>query len=1509
MLMIFIASSCVPIEKVTECGPKETFDAGLKKCVQTQGKGSYGSISISSISPSSQVYTLREADPSVPHNIIVKDVYQSGYIVNWTLYLPSGIPQVVANNTTSYTVNPLSPFFTQNGTYMLNATVWDYDQQVTLDQRSWSINFLKTESPKIIPIDFPLGNVYTEVNSTLLEISVSFDKLLKANARIDWYLDGTPTLTDKATSTLNGVRFTAQNSGVIGTAIVLNFDGVQTVSTVVNNWNASNPTNTVTYSGLGSTVFTASTASLVLPTNITTTSTSQITTSKISLNPSGMTTGNHTLFAKLSDGNNTLYDEKLFNIFIKIPDFTSVFVSANAGAQPNVTTTAVDGVPQTAGGIFQGSGNQPVNFCAYVDNYQGTANVTGVSNVYAQFYLNGAKLGGTVNFQGNGEASRICVTDLSGFTNFSFDHSQPVPINIESQSIRMDIYDRGSDMILNPVQDYKITEFSWPVNVRPKNTAPVASINDSAMVPLQKLDTISGNLYYELTEDQPFTFEIEISDNDSYKFIATGANGIDNQFETRWKLDGVLLDGTSTYLNTPVTTPDCFVTYGETHADKLTCTITIPSYTNTGVNSQTDYTLVADVTDVSFYPGGPKKTSTTVDFKIKVLEAQNPPEIQPMTYVGSTTNYSYISLQNDPLKPRGYHNNPLSGALNERDDVILNIVVKDSERDAYYRMIEMCRTQNLGIFSNCTIISGLQQISRSDSNEYHKSTHYFRIPENAVIGASQADVFFKVTIQDTPSSLPGAATVNSEPLLPEDGSGRDTPYVSNSIFMVRINNKNPAPVLSQEEYQVPSREPEVSGDPLPEYYVYPGFPFTIYPGEVTDSSISDGKNILYQWQVCEVSQCSVAGGWIDIPNAIQKNLVWTPPTEFEGQEVNIRLCIGDDGFGNDLTSCLTAPSVPPIGSNIIMAGPWTNIFVKANAVANFGEDIFSNFYNPSGELATWVDASGYSPVSYNAYSSCITTNDCRLVIDKIQFMTDGSAHNNSQTSIVIPTESGGASPAPRDITLIGDEINKTLFVAYTVADANTVPVGIQTIRVRRIDIGDDKFGFNYSGNGMIIDDFSTQNMVVDYQTDSIGSAQIQFVNTSQLDPSDIITINAVAFTGTYDFGISNLNDNFAVASEFADAINNSTDPRISGVIKATATGSTVVIDGLPKNDFIDFQVYAKKLGRLMIDPSSGKLLLPFIDGLNDSKLSVIGMDSTLQLGDQSNIVDYVKITQSLEMTEIDNEMSYDGNFYIAKRSLNGFVYVYMYNDLLNSNANAVMTGSDSEVFSAIMSNIKVSAPKMGNDYAFVGGIGLDKKLNIARMSHLDFASGSVVLSKSEPLIDNTLFPTITSAMNTIDYDLETFPNHPQECILAVASSDDAVHNPDFRQRALIMKIQSNDIYSGTSPLLLDEGEAYVSHSGEQVVLDPTARFEIQLSSVISGFAFGSAGYNTEENMKDFVIYNYHSGTPSTGKLISTIVNVRDEEIQATSPGQNTAPYNPAFFNPTPPIDPNTLQGQ
>ena len=87
--------------------------------------------------------------------------------------------------------------------------------------------------------------------------------VFKQRDRTNLVVDNVQIPATKATVQYEGVTFLAAIEGANGNDIILQFNGAEDIDTVVNNWNAANPTNTVGYTGgLGTDVLPAGTARL-----------------------------------------------------------------------------------------------------------------------------------------------------------------------------------------------------------------------------------------------------------------------------------------------------------------------------------------------------------------------------------------------------------------------------------------------------------------------------------------------------------------------------------------------------------------------------------------------------------------------------------------------------------------------------------------------------------------------------------------------------------------------------------------------------------------------------------------------------------------------------------------------------------------------------------------------------------------------------------------------------------------------------------------------------------------------------------------------------------------------------------------------------------------------------------------------------------------------------------------------------------------------------------------------
>jgi hypothetical protein len=82
------------------------------------------------------------------------------------------------------------------------------------------------------------------------KIQFSFNK----RDRSKLVVDDTQVPAQKAQGSIDTVTFLADNVGALGNDIILQFNGVDDIDTVVGDWNAANPTNTVSHNGVGTDV-------------------------------------------------------------------------------------------------------------------------------------------------------------------------------------------------------------------------------------------------------------------------------------------------------------------------------------------------------------------------------------------------------------------------------------------------------------------------------------------------------------------------------------------------------------------------------------------------------------------------------------------------------------------------------------------------------------------------------------------------------------------------------------------------------------------------------------------------------------------------------------------------------------------------------------------------------------------------------------------------------------------------------------------------------------------------------------------------------------------------------------------------------------------------------------------------------------------------------------------------------------------------------------------------------
>ncbi|MDA9793335.1 hypothetical protein N9B72_01995, partial [Bacteriovoracaceae bacterium] len=725
LFFIIIFSACVPVEKRTECGVNEAFNANLRVCVPTIGTNS-SLLYIDSRLPSNNITTFASSTASQNFSIVVNDVYSNGYIISWNLRDPNNSVTYLSSGSgaNSISFQPSSQATQGAGTYQIEASVLDSTNSNVIAATSWTVNLTGAATPEITSITPQTSALSLTINEADTTFSIAYN----ANGAVvtpKWYINGSEQTASSGTTSLI-VAVASLNYGI-------NF-----------------------------------------------------------------------INASLTDatGGGSVYESTMWTVIKSYPEL-SFIMSGGDSANPQTTglspdpniisvggtptqVIAIDGVSVPDGG-FKSSGSDVSGgtgsaFCIYVSDYTGSRQLSGISNVFVRFKLDGSLLGGNLNFSGDGATNQKCLTDVTGYNTFTVSLSAALQDIGTSKTITAEVCDMGpAGSKTDCSNGYLAYTYTWTLNVRSTNTAPVIGADIAAGSPpaTNTTDIDTSNDMVQLTQDQSQTFSMAITDDDS------DPNN-NNDFQTRWYLNGLLLDGINTYPDSTAVTSDCYHTYNDAaittpSTEKYSCAVSIPSYLTSGPNSTTSYTLTAVTSDQSIWPGGINKDSNILTWTLNVTEAQSAPVIQPLfdsvaLAGGQNANEnSYFALQSTPDTPIDVG----ITALDENTDLVFKIRVKDDERDNYYRLIEMCKTYTVGdpssTASDCTILSGMQLISRTDDQQYSTTEYALRMPETAITAVASGQVHFRVTVQDIPTNTQGT--------------------LDYAVLSVNINNNNPAPTI------------------------------------------------------------------------------------------------------------------------------------------------------------------------------------------------------------------------------------------------------------------------------------------------------------------------------------------------------------------------------------------------------------------------------------------------------------------------------------------------------------------------------------------------------------------------------------------------------------------------------------------------------------------------------------------------------------------------------------------
>lgn len=1169
------------------------------------------------------------------------------------------------------------------------------------------------------------------------------------------------------------------------------------------------------------------------------------TSSSFSFDPSAQGSGTYVVQATVRTATTT-YDTNSWTVVVQAPNLPVI----NPVTDPatSSTVTAIDG--QTlASGNFTVSGS-PVNFCLSVNDADGTDDSSGV---YVQFYDNGSPIGGQ-NFFAGDNVDTCLATVLPAYS-----YTLPDSSVGEFRTFTARVFDVATGLQSGDSS----SPISWSVYYRPENTAPETYIANPTVecTTVGSEPTTASNC--TLTQDDSsVTFELVVEDDDYA--APTGANI--NNFQVNFYLNGQLLDG-----NHPYSPSTCERAYAYSGVDKYQCDLEISSYIRTGGSQQSDFTqsftLTAIVEDDGSSFTATTEQSNTLTWNITAVnEAQTSPTISPQG--ASNLTDSYIASNGTPTTPT-------TGPLAEDSTIVFSILNNDSERDDYLRKFQFC-----GIDAACntshptlcgsgnTDISPLTLINVTGASDAtHRSTFFYTLPQNTITGAASGFAHFLVTITDQPDSAAGVPATE--------------------IVCLEVTNNNPAPVIAG------------TPDPLTTdtIHVMTGFPVTFNPGTISDASTDDGNTIEYQWQVQE----NGAGAWTDLPNGTSSTLVWTPSndysTSFAQQQVSIRLCVGDDGFGNDVATCAT---------NI----QWDDIYVHPNII-NLASEPFDNGASlatlSTQEVATWTQSDGADSEKRTVYTAY--TEGTNIIIEKTVYNSDGVADNSEFKAIAFPTVStAGPNTSARDLSIVGTETGTSLYVAYIAEDSVTSQ---SLLRVRRIDMDQDaatigskasfsdlrKFGFVYDGIGVVLsgadDSFSTDGttgeVTISFDTDQSASGNVTIVSNS----APPYTLNSLLISTGSDFCNPSCGSGDIAATDFAAYFNGvastATESLFQGITAQDNLNDTVTLKGMNLDEVFDGTNIAIAAGKIVI-ANNNRWYLPFIDASQPvadlAKVNVISGPVDSHLG--SSVVNTANVLTSTQASyALDNDINFDGSELIVATIANGGqANVHRFELSGNNWTNAAGTASQLDIFSGEdLLNIQVAASNNASNTNHFVVAQKDNATSDFMASRLSADFSSINTNTDA----NTLL--ISEAKDVTAYDI-VMNTSGDGAFLGVITSAAHSDGANYQSNAYLLELTDATPYLQCNN---NNDCVKINPDNNATLSQDVIAAEVALSRPKIDFNVGQEGATANENIKDVaaMVYMIDDGG-GTNYVQQAIINIEAEAIQSTSRVDTEEYYNPPY---------------
>lgn len=1465
LLLSAFLSSCLPMQKETQCGSNEAFNATRRRCVPVVGSSTTSTVFIQSKTPENS-YTASIIDSGITHSVAISDAYNYGYTVHWyEHYQDNGgntVSVLVAINTSSYSFVPSAK---SAGDYILEAILYDIDANEQLDSVNWNIKVSDLDNPTLINASPPVAAYSYSTASTSESLSIYIDNPNDLSGYYYIYVDGVqqgaPTLYTSSATVSQTIAPSSMTKGIH--TVEVRIKETTSSPTIIDNYlwsiNIVDPDMPI-----------IDVANSIPPLVETVTVVDGVNY-----------TSNGWLREDLTDMSTTnglciLVDNYDKNVAIDAGDGSDIdvefFVSGNSIGNA-VRDTASDGTT--------GLGDN--YFCLSEANIDA-----------AQSYFN-----------------------LSN------------PDVAESKSINVVTYKTGTSEILESLTWNVVVRpknIRPVISIDGANTDPtLGCVATSAVYYTGCTITQSVNsqqdtvpvTYGAGAESSFYTDDANDIDNDAVLAISldydpdiVGEDDYRVYFKIKKSTDASYQDIDSTGGTTAIsdyTYADCSYDESDTAAtvdstNKLWCNLRMDAFNNNGSVEPGNYIVTAYIEDfgdgLGF--GTANKSSNLLTWEITVVEQQDTGYVEIAEYDNAaTTADSWIQTGADCTAPAGVVDIG-SDTVDEANTLTFCIQVRDYERDDFKISLEMTN----GVLGGYSTLYSTDYQTKSDNAEWTIWSQQIEIPQWAVTADGTTTV--KVTVQDNPDST-------TTPIC-------FTCATDTMTFNLNVDNVNPAPEFD-DVVAGANNEIDMSGNGT---IVFAGMPFTITTsGDIdgttgsdvayTDNSQYDGNIVSWKWMVSYDARAT----WEEIDGASGSSnsipyLVWTPSPDITSGTAILRLCLADDG-DNTFTS-LSCNAAGAAANDSIRE--WENITIY-NSNMLLAHDIGGTAtYSAGNDMSQWYDATNER--LYVAY-----TNGTNIIVEKLGLsVTNGSFETIH--SIAIPTEddlgSGGyTATAAYDLSIDGVE-GQSIMISYGLVEITS---NSPQFRVRRIDISKDTLNFNYCGfynsnpssphDGC--DSSPTKQLYV-YQsgvqgdisdnteisgwTDGSNAGTLSFSFTSD-DPIndgtnyDLILKTSIGDQITFRYGATNdlandvigycntgCTDENTRAQALATAINTAAGDTECDLIpleffaESTPAG-LVTIYGPPEFDYWDIdQKIAPVVGRINIRDSDGSWYVPYSDAATSLQLGLLKGDAATNAAGLAagTAPSHTPLAGSNVMNqEIDN--IYNSNLdsvYIATKNTNSNLDIFQVNvGAATPTISAAQTDVHTKGSYDSIENVRVSYG--ANDDIYVSSISTttsgDRDLSLAVTdSTLSAASADISISAIgyEHYVEQ-----IDKAHVSAD------PANAGEVIVALTTNND---NAVYPNNAYMIKLTnvttaatSFNLHTVSYPALNDDSSAGSTLTNGAIWATDIFQF--------TGKSYDDQDSVAEDLDKYSLFFGFHEPGGSGNEIRSGFYNIEEESILAT----------------------------